>query len=302
LQGVVGVRVASDVQAAELAILNAPFEENGWARATLAVAEATRSAAAQLIGFGGPKLLPLNVVVGDIGGPTGHLCNAHLYGPCNWRINSVGPAMSIQHEVHYRAYAASHDTADYDDAVSDVDLPFGCQSALAVEPDRLIGLSLLRRRRDGRCDEEVLGRFAYLRTHVSRAIRMQLALDNEAAQLMLGHLETVNCATLLLDSHGILAEMTQAAEPLFDLDGPLRLIGLAVRLVSPVENRQFERLLADLLHDDVANPCVAEMRVAGGAGMPQKRWRLIASRLPRREHGLGFEPRVAITLRPLQPA
>ena len=294
------MRVASDVHAAELAILNAPFEDDGWHRATLAVAEATDSSAAQLIGFGGPMLLPLNVVVGDIGGPTGHLCNAHLYGPCNWRINSVGPAMSIQHEEHYRAYAATYDTSDYDDAVADVDLPFGCQSALTSEPGRLIGVSLLRRRRDGRCDGEVLSRFAYLRTHIARAIRMQLALDNEAAQLMLGHLESVNCATLLLDRHAILAEMTAAAEHLFDYAGPLRLVGLSVQLANPVENRQFDRFLADLLHHDHARQGIAEMRLgpgpAGGTG-----WRLIASRLPVREHGLGFEPAVAITLRPLQP-
>ena len=32
---------------------------NAWARATLAIAEATGSSAAQLIGFGGPMLLPL---------------------------------------------------------------------------------------------------------------------------------------------------------------------------------------------------------------------------------------------------
>lgn len=295
------MRVAADVQAAELAILNAPFEENGWHRATLAVAEATGSSAAQLIGFGGPMLLPLNVVVGDIGGPTGHLCNAHLYGPCNWRINSVGPAMSIQHEAHYRAYAASHDTRDYDDAVSDVDLPFGCQSALSSEPGRLIGVSLLRRRRDGRCDEVVLSKFAYLRAHIARAVRMQLALDNEAAQLMLGHLETVDCATLLLDRHAILAEMTPAAEHLFDHGGPLRLCGLAVQLANPVENRQFERFLAALLSDDRARHGIAQMRVSGGPRANGRAWRLIAARLPAREHGLGFEPTVAITLRPLPP-
>ena len=75
--------VASDVRAAEAAILNAPFDERGWERATLAIAQATGSTAAQLLGFGGPLLVPLNVVAGEIGGPTGHLCHAHLYGPCN---------------------------------------------------------------------------------------------------------------------------------------------------------------------------------------------------------------------------
>lgn len=294
--------MASDVETARLAILNAPFEDGGWARATLAIAEATGSSAAQLIGFGGPMLLPLNVVVGDIGGPTGHLCNAHLYGPCNWRINSVGPAMSIQHEAHYRAYSMTCDTSDYDDAVSDVDLPFGCQSALFEEPGRLIGISLLRRRRDGQCDDGVLRRFAMLRSEVARAIRMQLALSNEAAHLMLGHLETASCATMLLDRHAILAEMTAAAEHLFESGGPLRLVGLSVQLAHPVENRQFHRLLADVMRHDRSHHHVAEMRIGVGSIGHPAGWRLIVARLPAREHGLGFDPHLAITIKVMAEA
>jgi hypothetical protein len=301
----VALFVASDVRAAEQAILNAPFEERGWERATLAIAEATRSSAAQLIGFGGPLLLPLNVVAGDITGPTGHLCNAHLYGPCNWRINSVGPAMSVQHEAHYRAYAAVNDTADYDDAVADVDLPYGCQSALAVDSGRLIGFSLLRRRRDGPCDDLVLQRFTFLRHQLWRSIRAQLAMDGETAQLMLGDIEALQCATLLLDRHCVLAEMTPAAETLFDEGGPLRLFGLSVHLTVTHYDRQFQRLLAALLGDE--GPQIGEIRVAGNRGPDVAQWRLIATRLPAREHGLGFEPTIAVTLRPvaareLQPA
>ncbi len=287
------MRVASDVRVAQQAILNAAFDERGWEKATLAIAEATGSSAAQLIGFGGPLLFPLNVVVGDIGGPTGHLCNAHLYGPCNWRINSVGPAMSVQHEAHYRAYAAVNDTADYDDAVADVDLPFGCQSAMAVDSGRLIGLSLLRRRRDGACDDEVIKRFVYLRQQLWRSIRAQLAMDGEAAQLMLGDVEAMQCATVLLDRHALLSEMTPAAEALFEADGPLRLFGLSVHMSLPRFDFAFQKLLARVLSED--GPQIDEIIVEGRGG---RTWRLIANRLPARDHGLGFEPCLAITLRP----
>ncbi len=285
--------VASDVRAAEAAILNAPFEERGWERATLAIAEATGSAAAHLIGFGGPLLFPLNVVAGDVPGPSGHLCNAHLYGPCNWRINSVGPAMSVQHEAHYRAYAAVNDTADYDDAVADVDLPYGCQSAMTVDSGRLIGISLLRRRRDGPCDDEVIECFAHLRHHLWRAIRAQLAMDGEAAQLMLGDIAARQCATFLLDRHGLLSEMTPAADALFDADGPLRLFGRSVHMSLPRFDLAFQKLLARILSVD--GPQIDDIVVEGRDG---RAWQLIANRLPTREHGLGFEPCLAVILRP----
>lgn len=291
--------VASDVRAAEAAILNAPFDERGWERATLAIAQATGSTAAQLLGFGGPLLLPLNVVAGEIGGPTGHLCNAHLYGPCNWRINSVGPAMSVQHEAHYRAYAATHDTRDYDDAVVDVDLPFGCQSAMAVDSGRLIGISLLRRHRDGACDDEVLQRFLYLRQHLWRSIRAQLAMDGETARLMLGDMEALHCATMLLDRHGLLSEMTPAAEALFEEGGPLRLLGLSVHMAPARCDTPFQSLLGLLLSPD--GPSLVETRIAlpGPTGAV---WRVVGTRLPARENGLGFEPCLALTFRPVMQA
>lgn len=290
------MRLSPDVESAKLAILNAPFEERGWERATIAIAEATRSSAAQLLGMGGPSLIPLNVFVGDIAGPSSHLCNAHLYGRCNWRINSAGPAMSIQHEEHFRAYAAVNDTADYDDAVSDVDLPFGCQSALAVDSGRLIGFSLLRRRRDGACDDEVIERFAFLRLQLWRSIRAQLALDGEAARLMLGDMGSLQCATLLVDRLGTLAEMTPAAEALFDAGGPLRLMGLSVHLALWSQDRAFQQMLGGLI--DGTAPPLGEMAIESRDGSSVRRWRLIAARLPAREHGLGFEPSVAITVRP----
>ena len=34
-----------------------------------------------------------------------------MWGATNWRVNSAGPAMSIQHEPHYAAYRASAVTA-----------------------------------------------------------------------------------------------------------------------------------------------------------------------------------------------
>ena len=294
--------MSSAVHSAQLALLNAPFASGGWTKAIEQVAIATRSSAAQLIGFGGPTLLSLNVIGGEIVGNRAHLDDPALYGPCNWRINSVGAAMAIQHEEHYRGYAVNRDTADYDDAVADVDLPFGCQSALFLEERWAVGLSLLRRRRDGPCDGDVLRDFAHLRRHAARAVMMQMALDEDRAEIVLGDLSDVHQAVLLIDRHGQLRALSEAAEPLFDDHGPLRLVHQALLLRDSTGTRQLHLAIGRLLDGDAIHGPVVH-RFAIRAGAEQKsQWMVTLMRLPNAQGGLGFCAHLAMIVDRLDKA
>lgn len=294
--------LSSALHAAQLALLNAPFVAGGWARAIEAVAVATRSSAAQLLGLGGPLLLPLNVRFGRFGEFTRYLEDPMLHGACNWRVGSAGEPLSIQFEPDYRRYRLTADTADYDDAVSDMDIPFGCQSALLLDSGNLLGLALLRSRRDGPCDDGVLADFAVLRRQAARAVRMQLALDGEAAEVLLGDLSHHRGAVILLDRHGNLCALSEAAEALFEEDGPLRLIGLSVSCRAPAEQRGLQSALARLMGGDETNgPALHQTTVGRRAdGLPG--WQLVAIRLPGRVDGLGFDPHLALTLRAISPS
>ena len=285
--------VASSVREAELALLNAPFGEGGWDRAVIAIAAATRSAGAQLSGVGGPLTIPLNIVHGDFSGPTRHFTDVALYGPCNWRLNTVGAEGAIQHEDHYAAYAAANDTADFDDAVADLDVPYGCQSAFLIEPDRMVGLTLLRRRRDGRCDADTLHAFARLRYQANRAVRAQIALDGEAAAIMLGNLERASCATLLLDRTSAVCAMTAAADRAIG-EGPFRLADRAFGVRDPLDDFHLQRAMRRLLESDGITGVRLHQAVVGAG-----QWSVVMSRLPRHAHGLCFEPELAVTLRRL---
>ena len=44
-------------------------------------------------------------------------------------------------------------------------------------------------------------------------MRVQLALDGEAAELMLGELATIHCKVVLLDRHGCLSAVSGSADP-----------------------------------------------------------------------------------------
>jgi hypothetical protein len=246
--------------------------------------------------MGGPLVLPLNIVSGLDEKIGQYLGNVHLHGPVNWRVGSTTVPMAIQHDLHYAAYRAANDTADYDDAASDLDMQFGCQAVVLGDESMFLGIAMMRGRREGPCTPETLADFSVLLRPLQRAVRMQLALDGEAGELMLGDMAGLHGATILLDRLGSLIAMTPAAESAFEEDGPLTLAGLAVRVRDPGLDRQFQRALARLLKcDDALSAPLHQMRISFGAGS----WQLVIMRLPEREHGLGFDPHLAVTLRAL---
>lgn len=281
----------------ELALMNAPFDPGGWVRAIDMVARACRSDSANLVAIGGPLLLPLNIFTGpESERAATDFARPELWGACNWRVRSAGSPMSVQHEAHYAAARAMGGTEEYDDAVSDLNAQYGCQSVLISDERNFLGLALLRGRHEGPSDETVLRRFQHLIRHVQRALRVQLALDGEAAELMLGELETVSSPTFLLDRHGCLCAMTAPAEALLDDHGPAQLSGLAFRLRHPEEDRQLAAAMARLLaaEDGAGGPQMHEMKVGRSAARPAGRWHLSVIRLPRRSDGLGFEAQLVI--------
>ncbi len=289
------------VRDAEIAFLNAPFNEEGWLQALRLMAFATGGEVAQLCG-GGPGLaLSFNYFSQDRHDPHGHLINPAMYGEENWRINcSIGGARTIQDERHYDAYRDGRRTAYYDDAVSDLDLPFGCQTPLMLDNEGLVGLALLRSSRDGRCTPDTLAAFARIARQAHRAVRVQLALGQEGGEQMLAGLRDTGEMTILLDRQGQVVAMTQAAETLFDCPTGLHLDGLAVRLANQAEDRAFRAALKRLLASDGRDGPILHEAAAGRCeSQPQGHWRLLLTRLPSSADLLGFAAQFALTLRPL---
>lgn len=285
----------------ELALMNAPFDAGGWSKAIGMVATATGSGAAHLAALGGPLLLPLDMFVGrDADKVDRYFSRPELCGAANWRITSIGAPMSIQHEGHYAQARALGGTADYDDAVADFDMALGCQSTLIHDERNFLGLALIRSRLEGPSDEVVLARFRHLLRHVQRSVRVQLALDGEAAEMLLGDMSTIHCRTVLLDRHGCLCAMTQSAEAMVEEDGPARLAGMSFELRDNRENRQMHAAMRRLLaSDSTEGPQIHQMPIGRSADAPAGNMRLTIVRLPHREHGLGFDAHLAMTFRPL---
>lgn len=286
----------------ELAFLNAPFEPNGWRRAVEQMASVTGSAVGQLCGIAGGMSLPYNLLSADLHDPHRHLHNPLLYGPDNWRVAVTSKVMSIQHDEHYAAYRALHGTSFYDDATSDLDVPYGCQTALGLSGDDVLGLALLRSRRNGPCTAEVLTSFARLAYQAQRAMRVQTALGQESADLMLSGLTATLEATMLLDRFGNLVAMGEAAEWLFDAPQGLELKGLRVVPSGKAEADAFDAALSRLLASDgLTGPILHDFRFGRTAERPQGSWRGLLVRLPRAGCELGFAPELALTVTELDP-
>ena len=289
----------------ELALLNAPFEAGGWTRAIDMVASATGGAGANLVGLGGPLALSLNLFTGrEEALADRYFARPELWGACNWRVNCSARPLSVQHDSHYAAYRQTVDTSDYDDAVADLDMQFGCQSVLVSDSRTFLGLAVFRGRREGLCDVSALERFRALLRPLHRALRLQMALSGEAAELMVGDLSALDSAVVLIDRHGCLCALSPAAERLVEPDGPIRLSGLMFELCDGADNRRMQSALARLLSSEGADDSswVQEMRVVHAAAADlHDGWVARAFRLPQREHGLGFNPHVAIAFEPWQP-
>lgn len=284
-------------------MINAPFEEDGWQTAMERAAWACGGSVANLVGLGGPMLLPFNLFTGKHADTAAaHFSNPALWGSCNWRVGSSSAPMTIQHDGHYRAYRSTHGpalTADYDDVVSDLDMQYGCQAVLMADQEHFLGLAIMRGRMEGRCDASALFAFERIIRHAQRAVRVHLALDGEAGELLARDWADRTLPMFVLDRFGGLCAMTPAGEDLLDEEGPLSLRGISIAARDRREDRGFQAALARLLRvgEGAVGPHLHQMIVGRSGENPKGSWRLSLLRLPRRPHGLGFDPHLIICAR-----
>jgi hypothetical protein len=292
------VFVDQRVRDAELAFLNAPFAPDGWTEALRLLARATDTGVAQLCGGGEGCPLAFNYMSDPRHDPHRHLENPDLYGPGNWRIGVTHRARTVQFERDYAAYRAHNRlSAFYDDAISDLDLPFGCQSALMLDASGMFGLALLRSTREGPCTPETIERFTIVARQAHRAVRMQMALGEESAALLIGDIADRSEMTILLDRHLNVLAMTELAESLFDQTDGLDMVGLRIAVPNPREDRNFLAACGRLLASDgIDGPLLHETRIGRTEEFPNGRWRAVVVRIGGSVNALGVDPQLAVTL------
>ena len=278
--------------------LSAPFEENGWETALGALAKATHSTHGELIAVGDESLITLNLTT-DMD-PRFEQDFVAINGgsaALNWRIACLAPPLEVRHETHYAAARKRLQSTVYDDFARQYDAFNGCQTVLSLRDDHFVGMAILRSDADGVTTEADRQVFAHGARTALSALRIQRAIANQGAALVLGALESPNTRTILLDSHGLVAGLTDSAERWFSRGTALRLRNGHLSAKLPSENDMLQRVLRQALLAPPTAPVSARLWIRNGI-QPHEGVAIEVFTLPTLEWNLGFGPRVMVAVHP----
>ncbi|WP_137786415.1 helix-turn-helix transcriptional regulator [Sphingomonas sp. 3P27F8] len=199
--------------------LTAALEPDRWLESLDMLARHTGARCGQLIGIGGARNIPFNLVSNfdadhiqefieiDGGSP---IVNFRV--AANEELCARGFYDPIVHEKHYDDVKSRLASDRYEQWCEDLDIPFGCQTNLVVDRVGLIGFATLRGRKDGRTTATQRRVFAKAAQAARRAVRLQERLEGQQAKLLAGAFEGIGIAAFILDARGQLLSHTTGAE------------------------------------------------------------------------------------------
>ncbi len=199
------------------------------------MAQATRSTHGQLIGVGGARDIPFNLIAPNF--PKQLMNNFVEMGggdpDLNFRVAASQAYIArglydpILHEHHYDEVMPTLRSKRYVEFCEDLGIPFGCQTNLVFDRLGLIGFALLRSRKDGRTTEAQRIVFRQSAAAARRAVRLQEQLEGQQAQFLAGAFEVINLAVFIIDARGDLLALTSLAEDLLSR-GDIRRTGASL--------------------------------------------------------------------------
>lgn len=209
--------------------LAAALEPDRWPEALAEMAVRTGASHGQLIGVGGARDIPFNIVTDLEERRLREFVELDGGSPAlNFRVAASVQGMArgnydaLLHEVDYDAALPLLQSNRYVQWCDEVDIPYGCQTNLVVDRAGFIGLATLRKRRDGRTNARQRKIFAEASVAARRAVRLQERLEGEQALLLAGAFEAIAATAYILDGAGRLQAMTRSAEQLLS-DGHVAL-------------------------------------------------------------------------------
>ena len=209
-----GVSLAARIDAVQEAMLDAPFAPDGWMTALDVLARVTGSNRGQLVGIG-EAATDFNYLTDAEPGYEQEFIAIGGYRPdVSWRVAASGQPLQIISERHYEAARLHVRSEAYEDHCRRWDGLYGCQTALLQGDGQLIGLAVMRNERDGKTTGQDRRVFAQAAMHARAAVRIQRAIGQQGTALMLGTLERLGVAALLLDWAGRVHAISPDADEL----------------------------------------------------------------------------------------
>lgn len=188
-----------------------------WQQPLQSLAAATGSRSGELIAIGGGAAVQFNLmtdmpedtndrfVACDGGNPAVNpRVRAGLHAPILKVMAESDFLTPHEHEQHphYRSFAVP------------VDIPYICLATLDRTQDLLVGLAVLRSKRQGHIHTAQRECFGAVAPHVRAAVRTHMHLRGEGVGLLTGTMERLSMAAFVCDQTGRVMQLTAAAEAL----------------------------------------------------------------------------------------
>lgn len=279
----------------------AALEPSGWEGALTALARATGSARGQLIGIGGPRTIPFNWVT-DMP-PRAYADFVEIEGSdpsINPRMAASLRARPLQtiSEREYLAALPLLRSEVYRDYAAKYDIELGCQTTLVADTDMIIGLAVLRTRRDGPTQHEARALFRNIAPHVRRAVRVQAILEGQGAAVIAGALETMNLAAFVCDGLGLVRAMTAKADALVTAGDTLQIAQGRIRGACAAEHQALAAAITAAVSPLTPDGARGDGAVVLRGGDPSAAPMVVdILSLPATDYQFGFAPRVLVLVR-----
>lgn len=258
---------------------DAAFDGDGWLSALDAFASATGSMRGQLIGIGGPAVVPFNLVTNLPDRALEDFVDINGGDPgINWRVAAsldVG-TMEVASEGDYDRVRPLLRTDIYDDFANHYDIPFGCQSQLISEDGFIVGLALLRTRSDGPSTPEARRAMAHIAPHVRQSVKTAMVLERQGAQIVAGTLEAMSITAFICDERGDVRAMTAKAEAMVGGEAGLKLRRSRLSGANPGDDAAIDFALHQASMEGVPSTIVVGLpdapTIVSFLALPKRSW------------------------------
>ncbi|WP_162925824.1 helix-turn-helix transcriptional regulator [Isoalcanivorax indicus] len=273
-----------------------------WITALENMADVTGSRAGELIGLGADNAVPFNwltdlgqdwaddFIAADGGNPEVNPYVRHGAGLSELQVASSAEIVTP---------GERRTTPFMMEFLAHYDVPYICLSPLVKEPGLLVGLAVVRSQGQGEITAAQRAVFSSLAPHVRSAVKTQMALEHQGADLVAGTLEALSFAAFVCDRLGVVRSMTPLAEQLVSEGGLLKLRHGVLTGPSRHESRRLAALIdrAALGLVVPGAPLTRTLILNAGASAPLV---LDVVPLPRQDYAFNFRPRVLVIVRARQ--
>lgn len=235
------------VTGAITAFQSASLGETSWLDAIERLAGATGSRSGEVIGLGDSCVVPFNLMSGAAPDAVEGFIAAGGGDPAvnsRVRFGVRTPELRICGEADFTTDADVRLNPQYGDWVREHDMAQVCLTTLIKSEGLLVGMAIMRGRRETAIEGDAVRAFAAIAPHARRAVKTAMALEAGAVSGLVSGLEALRATAFICNAEGRVRAMTKAAEHLVSQGDVISLKGGCLQVRTEDGRIGLRRILA----------------------------------------------------------